>query len=558
MTDPRNSARTLWSRLISGEMLDEKNLRHLKDVIQQDPSLRDEIEADSTLHALLRSMTDVQQTEDEFVQRVLEKCRSSDSQPRSAAEVNRVVGAADGFSIESTDCDVETVPPPINVTTIRHRTNRVSQHQSSYRKRRRHSAWMALSLTAATLACIGLFAWTQIQTQKETANVDSTPQTVKPPSPQSPSSPEAMAVETDNPALVADDGISSRPSVPIESDTDRQNAAESPRMDIPPVAPPKREEGIANAPDTGSPIQFVTLTKVAEPVWERTLTPGDRLGHEIVRLFAGTIELTFDGGAVVTVDGPIEFRPRSTGELELRRGRLLASVPRKAIGFTVSTPTSTVVDLGTEFEVSVNDAGESDVLVRQGEVEVGPIAPDGDKFRKWRLLPGRFDRASFYARPDVQGPSPMSASIRGSRGQFQGFVSINGQTAEFTSAEAFDHVRGRVMTEFSRSQQEAIRQWEEFVNSMQKNMQGSMKVNGREIQFGSLRDVMHLQQRMLDNVPNVNGDAIESSFSGSINVNGKVMTFKTREEYDAARRAAFGPAAVFGVGDVFGERSTEK
>ncbi|MCA8999450.1 MAG: FecR domain-containing protein, partial [Planctomycetaceae bacterium] len=287
-------------------------------------------------------------------------------------------------------------------------------------------------------------------------------------------------------------------------------------------------------------------------------TIGDRLGDEIVRLFAGSIELTFDQGAVVTVDGPVEFRPLSTGQLELRRGRLLASVPQKAIGFTVSTPTSKIVDLGTEFEVAVNDAGESDVQVVKGEVEVAPIIPDGHNFQKWRLQPSKFDRASFYARPRIQGPTPISASLRGSRGQFQGFVSLNGQTAEFSSPEAFENVRRRAATELARSQENALRQWKEFVDSMQKNMQGTMNVNGQEMQFRSLQDVMRMQHQMLENVQQAGGNSGESSFRGSIIVNGKVMTFRTREEYEAARQAAFGPAATFGIGDVLGEDPTSR
>ncbi len=299
-------------------------------------------------------------------------------------------------------------------------------------------------------------------------------------------------------------------------------------------------------------MQFVTLTNIDDPVWERKSMVGDRLGDEIVRLFAGSVELTFDKGAVVTVDGPVEFRPLSTGQLELRRGRLLASVPQEAIGFTVSTPTSKIVDLGTEFEVAVNDAGESDVQVLKGEVEVAPITPDEDNVQKWRLLPDEFNRASFFALPQIQGPVPVSTSLQGRGGQFQGFVSLNGKTAEFTSPEAFDNVRRRAVTELVRSQENALMQWKEFVDSMQHNMQGTMKLNGQEMQFGSLQDVMRLQNRMLEKVQKAGNNSSESSFSGSININGKVMTFKTREEYEAARRAAFGPAATFGIGDVFG------
>lgn len=62
INEPRTLALTLWSRLISGETLDEVDRKRLADLLQQDSSLRDEIEADATLNALLRFMTDVRQT----------------------------------------------------------------------------------------------------------------------------------------------------------------------------------------------------------------------------------------------------------------------------------------------------------------------------------------------------------------------------------------------------------------------------------------------------------------------------------------------------------------
>ncbi|MEZ6094457.1 MAG: FecR family protein [Pirellulaceae bacterium] len=348
-------------------------------------------------------------------------------------------------------------------------------------------------------------------------------------------------------SLASDDNDSVQDNMP----SDRTN--EQPDLDNPLPDPTKPNEKIATNIDSQPPSQFVTLTKIDDPVWERKSVVGDRLGGEIVRLFAGSVELTFDEGAVVKVQGPIEFRPLSTGQLELRRGRLLASVPHEAIGFTVSTPTSRIVDLGTEFEVAVNDAGESDVQVLKGEVEVAPIAAAGGNDQKWRLLPDDFNRAFFYALPQTQGPSPVSTSLQGQGGQFHGFVSLDGKTAEFTSVEAFENVRHRAESELVRSQANALRQWSEFVDSMQHNMQGSMELNGQEMQFNNLQDVIRLQGGLLEKLQIDGNTSSNSSFSGTINVNGKVMTFKNREEYEAARKAAFGSAATFGIGDVFGK-----
>lgn len=563
MNDPRTSALNLWSRLISGESLDEADLKKLIELTQQDASLRGQIEADATLHALLRSVSDVTQTEDQFVQSVLECCHTLDQATLPKEQEYR--NGLDVAPYLDVAHPIEEVPEttPVNGTSSPIAANRFGRTASDYRKRRQHSAWTATALTAVVFACLGLIVWTQLGPPLSQNGNRSSIEVVQGPPVEQSGHPESDSTNHDSDSTTIADPPSARPIVSDSTDAISPNPnkgeIQGPAVvETPQMRPDTQNEGLANRPDSESQSQFVTLTKIQNPVWERNGTVGDRLGDEIVRLFAGSVELTFDKGAVVSVDGPVEFRPLSTGQLELRRGRILASVPRKAIGFTVSTPTSNVVDLGTEFEVAVNDTGESDVQVLKGEVEVASINPNGEEFQKWRLIPSKFDRASFYARPRIPGQTPISASLRGPRGQFQGFVSINGQTAEFSSPEAFDNVRRRAETELARSQENALRQWKAFVDSMQNNMQGTMSLNGQEMQFGNLQDVMRLQSEMLENVQKSGGNSSESNFKGSINVNGKIMNFNTREEYEAARRTAFGPAATFGIGDVFGDNSENR
>ncbi|MFN9296053.1 MAG: FecR family protein, partial [Planctomyces sp.] len=134
---------------------------------------------------------------------------------------------------------------------------------------------------------------------------------------------------------------------------------------------------------------------------------GDRIGDVVVRLFGGRLELTFDDGAKVVVEAPSEFRPLTTGQLQLRRGRMTASVPEDAIGFTVSTPTSQVVDLGTEFEITVKETGSSDVLISKGEIEIMPAVANDATPRKWRLVPNGFHKATFFERMNATETSPV-------------------------------------------------------------------------------------------------------------------------------------------------------
>ena len=80
---------------------------------------------------------------------------------------------------------------------------------------------------------------------------------------------------------------------------------------------------------------------------------------------------------------------------------------------------------------------------------------------------------------------------------------------------------------------------------MQAQMRGTMNFNGRQMQFGNFDEVMRLHNQL----PSQIGSNAETSFTGSININGKVIQFKTREEFEAARKSAFGAAANFGAGD---------
>src|SRR5690606_15069980 len=85
--------------------------------------------------------------------------------------------------------------------------------------------------------------------------------------------------------------------------------------------------------------------------------------NEEIALESGTIEIRYDSGARVVVDGPAKFALETSSRGRLERGALLAVVPRRAIGFTVVTPTVRIVDLGTRFGVTVDERGEVEVHV---------------------------------------------------------------------------------------------------------------------------------------------------------------------------------------------------
>ncbi len=101
------------------------------------------------------------------------------------------------------------------------------------------------------------------------------------------------------------------------------------------------------------------------PPAEGVVLPARRL-----RLSSGRATLAFLSGVMLTMEGPADLDLTSINRVFCRRGRLRARVPHGTEGFVVSTAGSSVVDLGTEFALNVEDDGRAHVMVFEGEAEV--------------------------------------------------------------------------------------------------------------------------------------------------------------------------------------------
>lgn len=93
----------------------------------------------------------------------------------------------------------------------------------------------------------------------------------------------------------------------------------------------------------------------------------------------GFMELEFYHGAQLKIAGPAHLSIIDEAKVELHRGKVMTDVPEVAIGFTVDTPNSKVVDLGTAIGVSVDENGSSQVHVFEGLVET--VAETGEKYQ---------------------------------------------------------------------------------------------------------------------------------------------------------------------------------
>jgi hypothetical protein len=101
--------------------------------------------------------------------------------------------------------------------------------------------------------------------------------------------------------------------------------------------------------------------------------PGrDMRAGKVLRLRRGLAEIEFDRGARLILQGPASLELISGNAARLLAGSLTARVPQRARGFTVYSPRGKVVDLGTEFGLSVDDRGGTAVRVFEGTVEASP------------------------------------------------------------------------------------------------------------------------------------------------------------------------------------------
>ena len=114
---------------------------------------------------------------------------------------------------------------------------------------------------------------------------------------------------------------------------------------------------------------------------------GDVLGADLLRLESNVIKLTFSTDAKVAVEKPAQFKVNGVNGLELLAGKISAEVSGKAHGFSVKSPTATVVDLGTRFGEIVNSEHATEVDVFQGKVTVTPIS--GNAGNHWQLTQGK-------------------------------------------------------------------------------------------------------------------------------------------------------------------------
>lgn len=153
--------------------------------------------------------------------------------------------------------------------------------------------------------------------------------------------------------------------------------------------------GEGNDPAAG---YIATLTSSQGCAWDRpgeAWRAGARLQPGEVRLVRGLAQIRFDTGADLILEAPTTLRLDTSNSATLVRGKVVFKADETAVPFDLRTPSSTLMDFGTEYAVLVNDKVE-EVHVFEGEVQRTPRG-GGAEAKEQQLKAGearRYDHAT--------------------------------------------------------------------------------------------------------------------------------------------------------------------
>jgi len=143
------------------------------------------------------------------------------------------------------------------------------------------------------------------------------------------------------------------------------------------------------------PVYVGLITGAVDVKWadpeKAPLTAYAVLGRQY-DLASGLMEITYDTGAKVILQGPCTYEIESAAGGYLSLGKLTARIEKNKAAnqksnpqslipnplFAVRTPTAVVTDLGTEFGVAVDPLKGTDVYVAVGTVELQPTGISGN------------------------------------------------------------------------------------------------------------------------------------------------------------------------------------
>ncbi|MGE4286053.1 MAG: NPCBM/NEW2 domain-containing protein [Phycisphaerae bacterium] len=132
--------------------------------------------------------------------------------------------------------------------------------------------------------------------------------------------------------------------------------------------------GLSYIPQKPYSVDVAVLVDEMDVKWADSrvnFTKGARLftNQDLLRLDKGLLNIQFDDGVDVVIEGPAKFAIERSG-VYMEYGRLFSHVPQTGLGFCVETPAARIVDQGTEFGVQVDVNESAELYVTRGKVQL--------------------------------------------------------------------------------------------------------------------------------------------------------------------------------------------
>jgi ferric-dicitrate binding protein FerR (iron transport regulator) len=144
------------------------------------------------------------------------------------------------------------------------------------------------------------------------------------------------------------------------------------------------------------------LVNAQDCLWANAVEPtGSMQAGRLLAVERGLVEVRFQCGARVVLEGPAQLELLSSKSARLMRGKLTARVPETATGFEIRSPQGKVIDLGTEFGVAVADDGATDVYVFEGKVQAHPAGAAADAVSLTRHQAAHIAGGKVTRKPDA-------------------------------------------------------------------------------------------------------------------------------------------------------------
>jgi hypothetical protein len=147
-----------------------------------------------------------------------------------------------------------------------------------------------------------------------------------------------------------------------------------------PTEVPSRPEEPAALPG----VELATVLRAENVTHESgslAVTEGCAVRSGPLRIRSGTLTLAFFTGVALSIQGPADLELLGPDKIVCRSGKIRARVPRGAEGFTVIANGFEIVDLGTDFALTIEPDGKSRAMVFEGEAAVTLVDKNGSPSR---------------------------------------------------------------------------------------------------------------------------------------------------------------------------------